>query len=100
MNQVNPTTSDNKLTSPAKIMNEFKFSGPHCQQHLQCNEQLSGRQIECPNCSHLIRVPPVPGKTADYKPESGKTWDTFGPSMRVGPPKALSVRPKQVPTKP
>ena len=25
----------------------------------------------------LIRIPPVPGKTVQYVPESGKTWETF-----------------------
>jgi hypothetical protein len=58
-------------------MTSFKFSCPHCQQHLQCDEQLSGREIQCPNCDHLIRIPPVPGETAEYNPESGKTWNTF-----------------------
>jgi DNA-directed RNA polymerase subunit RPC12/RpoP len=60
-------------------MNQFKFSCPQCSQHLQCDEAFSGRQIECPNCHHLIRIPAVPGKTADYNPESGKTWATFVP---------------------
>jgi hypothetical protein len=61
-------------------MSEFKFSCPHCEQHLQCEEQLSGRQIQCPNCHVLIRIPAVPGKTVEYNPESGKTWATFVPS--------------------
>ena len=61
-------------------MSEFKFSCPHCDQHMKCNEEASGRQIECPNCHHLIRIPAAPGKTADYKPESGMTWGTFVPS--------------------
>jgi len=60
-------------------MNEFKFECPDCQQHLVCDEAHSGRQIQCPSCNHLIRIPPVPGKTAEYKPESGRTWDTFLP---------------------
>ena len=64
-------------------MSEFKFECPHCQQHLQCEEQHSGGQIQCPKCHHLIRIPPAPGKTAEYKPESGMTWQTF-----VAPPVA------------
>jgi hypothetical protein len=58
-------------------MADFKFSCPHCDQHLRCDENMSGRQIQCPHCNMLIRIPPVPGKTVQYVPESGKTWDTF-----------------------
>jgi hypothetical protein len=66
-------------------MSEFKFSCPRCQQHLQCDEQLSGTQIQCPNCNHLIRIPPVPGRTADYTPQSGMTWATYVPPGKVPP---------------
>jgi DNA-directed RNA polymerase subunit RPC12/RpoP len=58
-------------------MSEFKFNCPHCDQHLRCDEQSSGREIQCPACNMLIRIPPVPGKTAMYEPESGKTWATY-----------------------
>jgi DNA-directed RNA polymerase subunit RPC12/RpoP len=72
-------------------MSQFKFSCPHCDQHLQCDEQASGREIQCPNCHHLIRVPPIPGRTAEYNPESGKTWATFVASGNVPPPKGVSL---------
>ena len=72
-------------------MNQFKFSCPHCQQHLQCDEQASGREIQCPNCHHLIRVPAIPGRTTEYNPESGKTWATFVPSGNMLPPKGISL---------
>ena len=72
-------------------MNQFKFSCPHCEQHLQCNEKASGCQIQCPNCHHLIRVPAIPGRTTEYSPESGKTWATFVPSGNVPPPKGISL---------
>ncbi|HOX58665.1 MAG TPA: hypothetical protein PLC99_17420 [Verrucomicrobiota bacterium] len=81
-------------------MSEFKFSCPHCQQHMKCNADASGRQIECPTCHHLIRIPPVPGKTAEYKPESGMTWGTFVPSGNVPPPKGLSLGKKPDSPKP
>jgi DNA-directed RNA polymerase subunit RPC12/RpoP len=54
-------------------MSEFKFNCPRCQQHLQCEEAFSGRQIQCPACKFLIRIPPVPGKTCQFTPESGMT---------------------------
>ena len=72
-------------------MNQFKFSCPHCEQHLQCDEQASGREIQCPNCQHLIRILPIPGRTAEYNPESGKTWATFVPSGNVPPPQGISL---------
>ncbi|HEY1661283.1 MAG TPA: hypothetical protein VGI03_02600 [Verrucomicrobiae bacterium] len=73
-------------------MNEFKFSCSQCQQPLQCDEQFSGREIQCPACHHLIRIPPVPGKTVQYEPESGKTWATFVPPGNAATPKNLSVK--------
>jgi hypothetical protein len=80
-------------------MGDFKFSCPHCDQHIKCNEEASGRQIECPACHHLIRIPPVPGKTAEYRPETGQTWGTFVPSGSVPPPSGLSLSPKSDPPK-
>jgi hypothetical protein len=81
-------------------MSEFKFACPHCQQHLQCDEQFSGREIQCPGCHHLIHIPHVPGRTVDYKPESGKTWATFVPQGNVPPPKGPSISPKKDDPKP
>ncbi len=63
-------------------MSQFKFSCPHCQQHLQYEEQAAGREIQCPSCHHLIRIPPVPGQTAQYDAQSGLTWNTFVPLGR------------------
>lgn len=74
-------------------MSDLKFSCPHCEQRLQCDEQFSGREIQCPGCNHLIRIPPVPGKTAAYTPESGKTWATFVPPGKAEQPSpGLAIR--------
>jgi hypothetical protein len=80
-------------------MSEFKFNCPHCRQHLKCDEQASGRQIQCPNCNHLIRIPPVPGQTADYRPEAGMTWATHVGAGRAARPENLSLEPKPPPGK-
>ena len=80
-------------------MSEFKFSCSHCGQHMKCDEGASGRQIQCPNCHHLIRIPPVPGKTVEYKPESGQTWGTFVPSGNVPRPGGLALDKKPEPPK-
>jgi DNA-directed RNA polymerase subunit M/transcription elongation factor TFIIS len=57
-------------------MSDINFNCPNCQQRLVCDEQHSGRQIQCPKCDHLIRIPPVPGKTVDYNPESDRMCDS------------------------
>jgi hypothetical protein len=71
-------------------MSQYKFSCPQCQQHLQCDEQFAGREIQCPGCHHLIRIPPIPGRTVEYNPESGKTWATF--VGNAPPPSGLSIK--------
>jgi DNA-directed RNA polymerase subunit RPC12/RpoP len=78
-------------------MNEFKFNCPHCNQHLQCDEQHSGREIQCPSCNVLLRIPPVPGNTANYTPESGMTWATFVQPGKVTPLARPSPNPNQNP---
>jgi hypothetical protein len=47
-------------------MSRFKFSCPHREQRLQCDEQASGREIQSPNGHHLIRVPSIPSRTTVY----------------------------------
>jgi len=78
-------------------MSEFKFNCPHCDQHLKCDDSASGRQIQCPNCNHLIRIPPAPGQTAHYQPESGATWATHVGAGRAPRPGNLSLKPKPSP---
>ena len=67
-------------------MSEFKWNCPHCEQHLKCDESLSGKQIVCPACKHLITIPAAPGQATagNYTPESGRTWDTFVPPREAG----------------
>jgi len=44
-------------------MAEFKFSCPQCDQHILCDTDHSGLQINCPSCQKLIVIPPAPGAT-------------------------------------
>ena len=69
-------------------MSEFKFSCPHCDQHIKCDEKLSGKQVQCPVCNHLTSIPLSPAKIASghNTVQSGQTWDTFLPANRVGLP--------------
>jgi len=49
-------------------MAEFKFSCPHCDQHIQCDTDHSGMQINCPTCEQAIVVPPAPSGTPTPPP--------------------------------
>jgi DNA-directed RNA polymerase subunit RPC12/RpoP len=81
-------------------MSEFKFNCPHCDQPLECDEAYSGREIQCPSCNVLMRIPPVPGKTADYQPESGRTWMTHVGAGPAHVPGKLSLERKPNPGPP
>jgi outer membrane lipoprotein-sorting protein len=41
-------------------MPDFKFSCPHCDQHMLVDDGYAGIQINCPACQKLILVPSVP----------------------------------------
>lgn len=45
-------------------MSDIKFECSQCRQHLACDEQDAGKEIQCPACNQLIRIPaagePVP----------------------------------------
>jgi DNA-directed RNA polymerase subunit RPC12/RpoP len=66
--------------------NEFKFYCSHCDQPLQCEAQFAGRQIQCPACQHLIRIPNPPAGMGftQVQPESGQTWATHVPKGTKG----------------
>ena len=38
-------------------MADIKFSCPHCNQHISCEEPWAGHQIQCPACQNNIVVP-------------------------------------------
>lgn len=81
-------------------MSEFKFECPKCRQRLQCDEQFCGREIQCPSCQVLLHIPPIPGRTAQFKMEAGKTWATFIPPGNVPRPQGLALSRKEAPPKP
>ena len=49
-------------------MNEIKFACPHCRQHIECDENYSGLQINCPACRGPMLVPEHPAATAPWSP--------------------------------
>lgn len=63
---------------------EFKFYCSHCDQPLKCEVRFAGRQIQCPGCQHLIRIPNPPAGSGftHISPESGRTWDTHVPTRK------------------
>ncbi|MFO1499510.1 MAG: hypothetical protein U1G07_14130 [Verrucomicrobiota bacterium] len=63
-------------------MSDFKFECPSCKQRIQIDVKHSGRQMQCPGCQLLIRVPPASqAKAEEYDPQSGMTWNTFVPGQ-------------------
>ncbi len=74
-------------------MSDFKFSCPHCDQHIRCDEKLAGRQIQCPGCNHLIVIPasPAQAEQGNYKADSGMTWATFVPGANPPAPPGVAV---------
>lgn len=51
-------------------MAEFKFSCPHCDQHILVDEGYAGVQINCPSCQELIVVPAtMPAEHPTFNPQ-------------------------------
>lgn len=45
--------------SRTSFMADIKFSCAHCGQHISCDEQWSGHQIQCPACQKDLLVPRI-----------------------------------------
>jgi RNase P subunit RPR2 len=73
-----------KAMSDTPATSEFKFYCSHCDQPLKCEVRFAGRQIQCPGCQHLIRIPNPPAGSGftQISPESGRTWDTHVPTRK------------------
>jgi len=41
-------------------MRDLKFACPHCEQHIQCEDNLSEQTIACPACGRTVPVPKLP----------------------------------------
>jgi len=46
-----------------------------------------------PSC--VITVPPVPGQTANFQPQSGMTWNTFVPAATRNRRKSFQLIPRK-----
>jgi hypothetical protein len=54
-------------------MGDLKFSCPHCNQHITCDELWGGHQLQCPSCQGTLTVParPEPAAPAPVPASSG-----------------------------
>jgi hypothetical protein len=41
-------------------MRDLKFACPHCEQHVQCDDSMSGQFVPCPACGRKVQVPSLP----------------------------------------
>ena len=89
-------------------MAEIKFSCPHCNQHISCDEPWAGHQIQCPACRNSIVVPqphapmaspaaPAPttesSKPAGMKLSAGATQVTRPPAPTPATTRKFTPRP-------
>ena len=64
-----------RRTTKKKTMADIKFTCPHCQQGIQCDQLWCGHEINCPTCQGAIMVPqtataPAAGGAPAIKPPS------------------------------
>ncbi len=77
-------------------MSEFKFSCPHCGQHLAAEEAWAGSQIECPTCHSRIIVPRMaPAASAVSAPPPLPAVAPPPPARHPAPAPALPQAPAQ-----
>jgi DNA-directed RNA polymerase subunit RPC12/RpoP len=71
-------------------MSEFRFTCPRCDRHIACDERFVGRQIQCPGCNHLLRIPSLPEKRTGNDQKSGRHGNVFGSWPDLLPPKEMA----------
>src|SRR5688572_12058089 len=79
-------------------MSEIKFSCPICAQHISCDAQCAGMQIQCPACEKEIQIP-VPASAPAPPPPSARPLKVSlptaathsAPSVAPPPPAAPQI---------
>lgn len=66
-------------------MSEYKFSCPHCDQHIAYTEVYFGRSINCPRCQQIIVIP-TPAGVAAPPPSPPASRLASPPRAPVPPP--------------
>jgi len=85
-------------------MAEIKFSCGQCGQHISCDQQWSGHQIQCPSCESALTVPltqgaltqagPGPNSLAPHQPRDNRPKLSAGLTQvaRSAPPTPIPQR--------
>ena len=68
-------------------MSEFKFTCPQCGQHILCDTQWSGREINCPACQQALVVPSVGPPVPEVTPPTGPRTpqEPYGKGVKYHP---------------
>lgn len=70
-------------------MADLKFSCPHCNQHITCDELWGGQELQCPNCQGTLTVPAAPAPASAAPPPRPAGG---GNSLVPQPPAAAAPR--------
>lgn len=57
-------------------MSDFKFTCPHCQQHLSADSSMVGTEVACPTCSGRLIVPEPPTSQPRVTPPRSEVGGT------------------------
>ena len=84
-------------------MADIKFSCPHCNQHITCDELWGGHELQCPGCQGSLIVPggaaapaPAANSLVPKPPSAGKTGLTKAPAPSA-PAHGASAQPRNIP---
>jgi DNA-directed RNA polymerase subunit RPC12/RpoP len=84
------TTSKATTTHTTFSEHDSIFDCPFCKKSLAIDEQATGRQIKCPDCSQNIEVPPKPDAVQQAVPSEQAT--TPVPKTTTPPPAETKTR--------
>src|SRR4051794_40308701 len=74
-------------------MAELKFSCPHCNQHITCDELWGGHELQCPGCQKNLQVPAAAAPSAASTGAGGNALVPEPP--KGGAPRIGISRPQQ-----
>lgn len=81
-------------------MSEYKFSCPHCGQHISHDETCFGQSIHCPACQQIIVVPSIAAAPAAAAPRLSVRLPAKTPQTEPGPAEAMLAQSQSQPTGP
>lgn len=83
-----------------KTMMISNLPAPTASSIFSATNGFPGCEILCPSRKVLVHIPPVPGMTAQFQPESGNGWASFVAGGDVLLPEALCVNRDHKPSDP